>query len=120
MHGAQRYLPIGLSLFMSITKQTFIGPSETAHILGDAFLRWTTFEVPYHQRRLSELRCEFIGRLFEELLLRHLLTCAQKPEDKCSIPGMVLEDLLSIWSKYHFGFGLLNVFMQRDQTVIFQ
>lgn len=58
---------------------------ETAHILGDAFLRWTTFEVPYHQRRLSELRCEFIGRLFEELLLRHLLTCAQKPEDKCSI-----------------------------------
>ena len=42
-HGAQRYLPIGLSLFMSITKQTFIGPSETAHILGDAFFALDNF-----------------------------------------------------------------------------
>ncbi|WP_303325689.1 hypothetical protein [Turicimonas muris] len=81
---------------------------ETAHTLGDAFLRWSTFKVPYHQRRLSELRCEFIGRLFEELLLRHLLMCTQKPEDRCAILWHGLRRLVINLVQIPFRFRLVE------------
>ena len=58
---------------------------ETAHILGDAFFRYSISDLPMQERRLSETRYELIGRLFEELFLRRLVQGASSPQEKAAV-----------------------------------
>lgn len=58
---------------------------ETAHILGDAFFRYSISALPMHERRLSETRYELIGRLFEELFLRRLEAESSSPQEKAAV-----------------------------------
>ena len=58
---------------------------ETAHILGDAFFRYSISGLPMHERRLSETRYELLGRLFEELFLRRLTQRASSPQEKAAV-----------------------------------
>lgn len=58
---------------------------ETAHILGDAFFRYSISDLPMQERRLSETRYELIGRLFEELLLGRLVQEASSPQEKAAV-----------------------------------
>lgn len=89
---------------------------ETAHILGDAFLRWSTLGLPFYERRLTEVRCEFFGRLFEELLLRHLLECAQKPEEKTAILWHGLRRIMINLIQIPFRFKLIElVYEEREK-----
>lgn len=58
---------------------------ETAHILGDAFFRYSISDLPMQERRLSETRYELLGRLFEELFLRRLTQEASSPQGKAAV-----------------------------------
>lgn len=58
---------------------------ETAHILGDAFFRYSISDLPMQERRVSETRYELIGRLFEELFLRRLVQEASSPQEKAAV-----------------------------------